>query len=210
MKFQNFNLKFKILSDNETDIAIDINNENWMLDKETEGGFTNSVYIYIYGQEDDDGKIYSIGVLYGRYFKIDKIINKKASLFDVFDSIDQDTYMAYDALVDEEGYINMNYCGIKFNIFHIERFYIEEKYRNQGVGEKVLIHLDDILNYSLNCEIGCYILQPSPITKDANDSFITIRDNSINNKLKKRLLKFYEKCGYEKIPSTDFMYLNTD
>lgn len=28
MKFQNFNLKFKILSDNETDIDIDVNNEN--------------------------------------------------------------------------------------------------------------------------------------------------------------------------------------
>lgn len=197
-------LRFKVSSDNKK--VIDINEENWMLEYQTEGSFTNSIFIDIFKRLVNCNEYIYIGRLNSTYFKVDKIINKRASLFDVFDSIDQDIYMVYDALIDDDGYFNSDYCGMKSNVLYIERLYIEEAYRNQGLGEKILDQLDDVLNYSLNCEVGCYIVLPNPIEKSDKYSF-EILDNS---NLKKKLLKFYRKCGFNRIPNTEFMYINTD
>lgn len=208
MEISRLNIRFEVSSDNEK--VVDINEENWMVEYETEGSFTNMIYINILGKFNNANEYVNIGTLHGRYFKVGKIIDKNASLFDVFDSIDQDTYMVYEALLNEDGYFNLEYCGMKWNVFHIERFFIEEIYRNQGFGEKILDELDDILNYSLNCEIGCYILLPNPIEKNDKDEFRVINDIDSKKELKNKLTKFYSKCGYRKIPHTEFMFINTD
>lgn len=204
MEISKLNLRFEVSSDNEK--IVDINEENWMVEYETEGAFTNNISIKILGQSNDSNKYIDIGVLDGRYFKVGKIIDKQASLFDVFDSIDQDTHMVYKALVDEDNYFNFEYCGIKSNVFHIERFFVNERFRSHGIGEKILDDLDDVLNYSLNCEIGCYIVLPKPIEQNSENGFNILRDQE----LKKQLLSFYWKCGYLRIPDTEFMYINTD
>ncbi|MDI6706311.1 MAG: GNAT family N-acetyltransferase [Bacillota bacterium] len=113
-------------------------------------------------------------------------------------------------MTDKDGNIRDECSGMSLNIFHIERFYIEEEFRNKGIGEKILDLLDDILNYTLNCEVGCYILLPNPITKNDKNELKIIKDENLNKKLKKKLVKFYRKCGYKKISKSDYMYLNTD
>lgn len=209
MEINNLKLKFRVKSDNKNVVVLP-DTDDWLLETDTGEAFTNNIWIDILGKVDNSKKYHELGILYGRYFKINQIYDKQASLFEVFDSIDQDTYKVYQALLDEDGSINMDYCGIKSNIFHIEKLYIEEDYRKLGIGEKVLDYLNDILNYSLNCEVGCYILQPNPIIKVKDMQFEVIKDTDTFKRLKRKLLKFYRKCGYEKILDTDFMYINTD
>lgn len=208
MEISKLDLRFEVSSDNKR--VVDISEENWMLQYQTEGAFTNMIFINILGKVINTDKYIKIGTLHGRYFKLTKILNKGASLFDVFDSIDQDIYMVYDALIDDDGWFNTDYCGIQSNIFYGERFFIEKAYRNQGLGEKILAELDDVLNYSLNCDIGCYIILPNPIEKIADNNFRIIDDEDTQKRLKKRLIKFYKNCGYQEIPDTEFMYINTD
>lgn len=208
MEISKLDLRFEVSSDNKK--VVDINEKNWMLKYQTEGSFTNMIFINILAKEINTDKYVKVGILHGRYFKLTKILNKGASLLDVFDSIDQDTYMLYDALIDEDGWFNTDYCGIQSNVFYGERFFIEKAYRNKGLGEKILAQLDDVLNYSLNCDIGCYIILPNPIERIDDNNFRVIDDENIQNGLKKKLINFYKRCGYQEILDTEFMYINTD
>ena len=208
MEISKLDLRFEVSSDNEQ--VVDISEENWMVKYEAEGSFTNKIIINILAKEINTDKYVKIGTLHGMYFKLTKILNKRASLFDVFDSINQDIHMVYDALVDEDGYFNMDYCGMQLNVFYGETFFIEKPYRNQGLGERILDEIDDVLNYTLNCEVGGYIILPNRIEKTSENTFRTIDDRDTNKELKERLLKFYKKCGYQEIPDTEFMYINTD
>jgi GNAT superfamily N-acetyltransferase len=203
-------LRFKVVSDNQKKIDIDIKDKKWMLNIEPYDAFTSFIHIDILGKINNTKKFVEVGALQGRCFKVGKTINKHAAVFDIFDSIDQETSRAFEALADEDGDLNDDYVGLGLNVFFIERFLIEEEFRNQGIGEKVLDLLDDILNYFLNCEVGGYILLPNPIVRKGKYEFETFEDESLNKQLKKKLMKFYRKCGYKKIPNTEYMYLNND
>lgn len=207
MKDIDVNLKFEVASDNKS--ILEVNDRNWFEEYDYEA-FTTEVFINIYEDIEDTNNFQKIGTLTGRYFKVSSMVNKNISIFDVFDSISQEAYMMYEALTDKKGNFNVDYCGFKSNIFHIERFAIEESYRNQGLGEKILYLLDDVLNYTLNFEVGCYILQPAPIIKNKENDYTYIENEVLSDKLKNKLIEFYNKCGYNIIPNKNFMYLNTD
>lgn len=89
--------------------------------------------------------------------------------------------MLYSTLFNEDNNKNDEYCGLKLNVFHIERLFIKEEYRSQGIGTKVLERLNGILNYYLNFEVGCYVLLPNPIDRNEKGYLETIKDDKLNN-----------------------------
>lgn len=76
-------LRFKVTSDNEKKVDINIKDKEWMLRIEPDDAFTNFVHIDILGKIDNSKKYIEIGALQGRYFKVGKAINKHTSVFDI-------------------------------------------------------------------------------------------------------------------------------
>ncbi|MEN8908270.1 MAG: hypothetical protein ABF289_20125 [Clostridiales bacterium] len=196
-------LKYVIETEDKSDFVIRINDDKnkFLCDPEL---YSDSIIIKVYGGNSLKEKYKKIGVIMGRYFRLSKL---KYDLFeDIFDCVDQENHELYTDLYDENTEINDKYVGLKRNIFHIEKFYIEEEYRNMGLGSKILIHLDDVLSLNINCEVGAYILKPNTIKKDKNDDLTSIEDKV----LYKRLVDFYKRFGFKKIESSDYMFINTD
>lgn len=159
--------------------------------------------------EFDNFENIDLGFLQGIYFKIDDMENEGISKFDVFDSISQETYDVYSNLFDSNGIEKDGLIGINGNVFSIDRLYIENQYRNCGIGRRVITDLQKILEYSLNCKIGNFILIPSAIEKVGEDLKM-ISDEKEYTILTKRLQKFYRSLGFKKINKGTHIYFNTD
>lgn len=159
--------------------------------------------------EFDDFEDIELGFLHGTYFKIDNMDNDGINKFDVFDSISQETYDVYSNLFDSHGIEKEGRIGINGNVFSIDRLYIEKEYRNCGIGRRVITDLEKILQYSLNCKVGNFILLPSALEK-VGESLKQIDDEKAHGTLTKRLQKFYRSIGFKKVPKGTHMYFNTD
>lgn len=175
--------------------------------------YWQSVYIDILGSikegEFDDFEDIKLGFLHGTYFKIDDMDNEGISKFDVFDSISQETYEVYSNLFNSDDIQKEDVIGINGNVFSVDRLYIEKEYRDCGIGRRVIKDLEKILQYSLNCKVGNFILLPSAIEK-VGGNLKQVSDEMEYVTLTKRLEKFYRNIGFKKIRKGTHMYFNTD
>ena len=175
--------------------------------------FWQIIQIHIMGstKEDDfdDFENIDLGFLEGTYFKIEDMEMEGINKFDLFDNISQEIHDLYSNLFDMDGIYKDGVIGIKGNVFSIDRLYIENEYRNCGIGRRVIVDLQNILDYSLNCKIGNFILLPSAIEKVEED-LRPVSDEKEYAALTKRLQAFYRRLGFKKVPKGKHMWFNTD
>lgn len=205
-------IRYKVSSSTLTTPSTSLNEEK-SLDIYEYDSYWQYVCIHILGstkdEEFDDFEDIELGVLQGTYFKINDMDNEGISKFDVFDSISQETYDVYANLFNSNGIEKEGVIGINGNVFSIDRIYIENEYRNFGIGRRLITDLEKILQYSLNCTIGNFILLPSAIEKVDNE-LKQVTDNEEYVALTKRLQEFYKSIGFKKIHKGSHMYFNTD
>lgn len=205
-------IRYKVSSSTDTTPSASLGEEKSLHIYEYDS-YWQYVYIDILGStkegEDDDFEDIKLGFLHGSYFKIDDMDNDGISKFDVFDSISQETYEVYSNLFDSHGIEKKGCIGINGNVFSIDRLHIEKEYRNCGIGRRVITDLEKILQYSLNCKVGNFILLPSALEK-VGESLKQVDDEKLYDTLTKRLQKFYRSIGFKKVPKGTHMYFNTD
>ena len=153
-----------------------------------------------------------VGFLRGTFYNLTGAYNAKINPVSIFDDIDQDSYDMYVALYDqEEESLNSNYIScMSSNIFGIDRLFIEKEFRGKGIASFLIKNLQNLLSYTLNMEIGCFILNPVPLEKQDN-GLVEPTDNLRNDKLlNKKLVKFYSNLGFQQIENDRHMYFNTE
>lgn len=205
-------IRYRVSSSTSITPSINLKEEK-SLDIYEYDSYWQYVYIHILGstkdKEFDDFEDIELGFMQGTYFKIDDMDNEGICKFDISDSISQETYDVYTNLFNSDDSEKEGVIGINGNVFSIDRIYIENQYRNFGIGTRVITDLEKILQYSLNCTIGNFILLPSAIEK-VDDELKQIIDNEEYVVLTKRLQKFYKSIGFKKIHKREHMYFNTD
>lgn len=205
-------IRYRVSSSTSTTPITSLNEEKSLYIYEYDS-FWQSIQIDILGstkEEDfDDFEDIDLGFLKGIYFKVDDMENEGINKLDVFDSISQEAYDAYSHLFDTDGVEKEGIIGINGNIFSIDRLYVKNEYRNCGIGRRVIMDLQKILEYSLNCKIGNFILLPSALEK-VGDDLKQITDKKEYTKLTKRLQKFYRNIGFKKVYKGTHMWFNTD
>lgn len=135
--------------------------------------------------------------------------NEDINKFNVFDNIYQETFDAYSNLFNVDDTAKDGFIGINGNVFSIDRLYIENQYGNCGIGRRVIIDLQKILQYSLNCKIGNLILLPSAIEKVGEDLKPLYYEENYQT-MTKRYQKFYRSLGFREVNNGAHMYFNTD
>src|SRR5690606_7434615 len=101
---------------------------------------------------------------------------------------------------------NHEFFELNFNVFNLDYIYIDEEYRNEGIGTFVLKQLDNILNATLNHSAGCFVCIPLPtiIREDDNEKHISY--DMSNKKLISKLRNAMRRCGYRSIKGTQYLY----
>ncbi|TWH46762.1 GNAT family N-acetyltransferase [Sporomusa sp. KB1] len=159
---------------------------------------------------DGDMIQHNLGFLHGIYFDIPSAKESGDNVFDVFDCISGDTSDLYRVLFDSDGNLIDEYVGITNTIFYLDLLYINDEYRNQGVGGKLVDMIKKILKYSLNLEAGCLIVNPIPIRRVNEHEYSLIDDDKEEKRLTNKLKLFYKKLGYKNMPNETYMYINTN
>ena len=202
-------IRYRVSSSTSTTPITSLNEEKTLYIYEYDS-FWQSIQIDILGTtKEEDFEDIDLGFLEGIYFKVDDMKNEGINKLDVFDSISQESYDAYSNLFDTDGIEKEGIIGINGNIFSIDRLYIKNEYRNCGIGRRVIIDLQKILEYSLNCKIGNFILLPSALEKVGED-LKQVTDKKEYTTLTKRLQNFYRSLGFKKVYKGTHMWFNTD
>ena len=202
-------IRYRVSSSTSTTPITSLNEEKTLYIYEYDS-FWQSIQIDILGTtKEEDFEDIDLGFLEGIYFKVDDMENEGINKLDVFDSISQEAYDAYSNLFDTDGIEKEGIIGINGNIFSIDRLYIKNEYRNCGIGRRVIIDLQKILEYSLNCKIGNFILLPSSLEKVGED-LKQVTDKKEYTTLTKRLQNFYRSLGFKKVYKGTHMWFNTD
>lgn len=187
-------------------IGKDIN--NYIKEQDYEDKYVINVFVDIFATDLDTQEKVKIGKLTGNFFE-SEIVMDDISFYDLCDSIGTDLEHMASAIVDEDECIMDNICEFDENLMYIDRIYIEEKFRGLGIASYVLDSLNDILEYSVNLSPNVLILLPAPQEIGEDGLLQEVRDEKINDNNKKRLIKLYEKLGFEKLEDSNYMIKRT-
>jgi len=187
---------------------IDAEINNWKEDQDVEEKYVINVFVDIYATNLDTQKKEKIGKLMGNFFE-SEIVMDDISFYDLCDSIGTDLEHMASAIVDEEECIRDEICDFDENLMYIDRIYINEKFRGLGVASYVINSLNEILEYSINLSPNVLILLPAPQEIGEDGLLQEVRDEKINENDKKRLIKLYEKLGFEKLEDSNYMIKRT-
>lgn len=187
---------------------IDKDINNYIAEQDYEDKYVINVFVDIFATNLDTQEKEKIGKLTGNFFE-SEIVMDDISFYDLCDSIGTDLeHMAY-AIVDEDECIRDDICEFDENLMYIDRIYINEKFRGLGIASYVLNSLNDILEYSVNLSPNVLILLPAPQEIGEDGLLQEVRDEKINENDKKRLIKLYEKLGFEKLKNSNYMIKRT-
>lgn len=89
-----------------------------------------------------------------------------------------------------------------YNLFYIERLYVEKEYRNKGYAKVLLSKISDIVRDIFKLNVIQIIVYANPF-EISNSGDEMIRDSS---DLDEKLLQLYKTAGFEKIDE-DCRYL---
>ena len=90
-------------------------------------------------------------------------------------------------------------------ITSIDKIFIEEKYRNKGIGSIIVKELPELIRNILKLRPGCLVLLANPF-EIKNKKFVA----ETNKEKIEKLIKFYEKNGFERIKKTQYLAINMD
>lgn len=196
---------------------IDLFDEKWVVNSDPYDVFINNISIDILGvmeeNEDINDELYKtikIGEISGTYFNVEFATNSGQWLWDLFDSYSTEAEELYHYLFDEDETPNSEYFELNFNVFNLDYIYIEEEYRNKGIGTFVLKQLDNILNVTLGHSAGCFVCIPLPTTISHKDGIKHISYDKEDKKSIIKLRHIMRSCGYRTIKGSEYLYKNND
>lgn len=169
-------------------------------------------YLTIYLEDEDDEIQEEIGRIELIYLDIILAEKNGYGVEDVFDMTSSDVYLAYKHLYDNDETPNMKYISEYVdNAVYVDRFDINKKYRNMGLGSKIMENLPELLSQLLKLYPTYIFLYANPYerTSDENDNEIIEHCRRIDDKNAiEKLIKFYEKNGYKRVENTQYMVRN--
>ena len=187
---------------------IDKDINNYIEEQDYEEKYVINVFVDIFATNLDTQEKVEIGKLTGNFFE-SEIIMDDISFYDLCDSISTDLEHMASAIVDEDECIRDDICEFDENLMYIDRIYINEKFRGLGIASYVLNSLNNMLEYSVNLSPNVLILLPAPQEIGEDGLLQEVRDEKINENDKKRLIKLYEKLGFEKLKDSNYMIKRT-
>lgn len=187
---------------------IDKDINNYIEEQDYEDKYVINVFVDIFATNLDTQEKVEIGKLAGNFFE-SEIIMDDISFYDLCDSISTDLEHMASAIVDEDECIRDDICEFDENLMYIDRIYINEKFRGLGIASYVLNSLNNMLEYSVNLSPNVLILLPAPQEIGEDGLLQEVRDEKINENDKKRLIKLYEKLGFEKLKDSNYMIKRT-
>ena len=187
---------------------IDEEIDNWRDGQDFEEKYIINIFVSIYATNLDTQKKGKIGKLTGNFFE-SEIVMDDISFYDLCDSVGTDLEHMASAIVDEEECIKDEICEFDENLMYIDRIYINEKFRGLGIDSYVINSLNEILEYAVNLSPNVLILLPAPQEIGEDGLLQEVRDEKINENDKKRLIKLYEKLGFEKLEDSNYMIKRT-
>lgn len=90
-------------------------------------------------------------------------------------------------------------------MLYIDKIFIENKYRNRGIGTKIVKELPRLVKQILKLKPGCIVLLANPFEMKGNDLNASKDKKEIEN-----LINFYTKNGFERIEDTQYLVRNMD
>lgn len=187
---------------------IDKEINDYIDDLEYEDKYVINIFLDIFATNLDTQEKVKIGKLTGNFFE-SEIVMDDISFYDLCDSISTDLEYMASAIVNEDECIRDEICEFDENLMYIDRIYIDEKFRGLGIASYVLNSLNNILEYSVNLSPNILILLPAP-QEIGKDGFLQeVRNEKINENNKKKLIKLYEKLGFEKLEDSNYMIKRT-
>lgn len=210
---------FKTNLNNEVCMSLENEKLNAFYDIDLMDEIAASTYkVNIYSFGEDEEKEIKLGYIDGTFINVVALHESGYNSYDVLDEVGGVEVDSYSYFYDNDN--NPKYdektgfelVGSSDNIFHLDTLYINKKYRNQGLGSKIMKSLNDIILCVLHLQVGAITFRVEPFEKNIENT-----PENMNLKDIKRLEKFYENCGYKKIPGVTMIkgkfsqfYKNTD
>lgn len=146
---------------------------DWLDEMEPDSRFLHFVYLNIYGvpvildealeeayHGGDTSKFNNIGRLTGYYIPFEEILEEGEDPVDVCDAASAD--LEFVASIIQDYYEENESMMFSASLFYIDELEIDEQYRNNGFGSKVLQELPCLLNYHKGIEIDDIAYYPVP------------------------------------------------
>lgn len=160
--------------------------------------------INAFGADDEGQKVADIGFIDAVFFESQTVFMGETSFAMLCDALSSDAGEMAAAATDREGNLKPSICQPDHNILYVKGLFVEEWCRRRGVGRYLLDNMIPVLSHSLNLHPHVCILLPYPQSIDA---WGTLRNNDDNADMElPRLIRFYEKAGYQKIEGSKCVY----
>ena len=162
-------------------------------------------FLTIYSADEELNEQEQIGEVEMTYMDVCMAEETGYGVFDLFDLIDSEKQGVCEYLFDFDGKQNYEYVGIDRDVLYIDEIFIENKYRNMGIGSLIVKELPRLIRQILKLRPGCLVLLANPFEVEGK-MFNPSRDE---NEIEK-LIEFYAKNGFERIEDTQYLVKNMD
>lgn len=162
-------------------LAIKSNIGDWLNDMEVDSRFLHYISLDIYGvpaildddleeayYAEDTSKFSKIGQLMGYYIPFEEILEAGEDPIDVCDAASVDLEFAASIM---QYYYENEAIALPPSLFYIDELEIDEQYRGNGFGSKVLQELPSLLNYYKGIRIDYITYYPIPTHRDELPAF---------------------------------------
>lgn len=156
-------------------------------------------FLQIYKTDEGFNETGKIGEIEMTYMDVSMAGEIEYSVYDLFDMIDSEKQGVCHYLFDGDE-PNENYVGMDEDVIYINNIFIDEKFRNLGIGSIIVKELPKLVRNILKLKSGCLVLLANPF-EIKEGKFTPTRSK---NKIEK-LVKFYEKNGFERIEDTQYL-----
>ena len=182
----------------------DIRNNNLDLSVSSEDLLNQKYFIGIYETDSDLHNKGKIGTIEMTYMDVCMAEETGYDVFMLFDLIDAEKQGVCNYLFDDNE-PNDEYVGMDLDVIYIDKIFIKKEYRNMGIGSSIVKELPMIVRNILKLRPGCLVLLANPFEIEDKE-LIPERDKE---KIEK-LIRFYQKNGFERIENTQYLARNMD
>lgn len=161
-------------------------------------------FLQIYKTDEGFNKTGKIGEIEMTYMDVSIADEMGYSVYVLFDMIDSEKQGVCDYLFDGDE-PNEKYVGMDEDVIYINKILIEKDFRNLGLGSMIVRELPKLIRNILKLKPGCLVLLANPFEIKEGEFTPTRSKNKIE-----KLVKFYEKNGFERIEDTQYLVKNMD
>ncbi len=183
----------------------DINDEEIDISCSNESLLNQRYFFTIYKTDDELNKQEQIGRIEMTYMDVWMAEETGYGVFDLFDLIDSEKQGVCEYLFSFDGEQNDEYVGMNRDVLYVDEIFIEKKFRNMGIGSKIVKELPRLIKQILKLQPGCVVLLANPFEIERKE----FKPTSDKKKIEK-LIKFYAKNGFQRIEDTQYLVKNMD